>query len=114
MRKLGIVALGAAAAITLAGCASGGTGASDEGAEIRVWLVGTDTPDEARDYLKTHGSTVRDVMTRPVIGVRPSASLKQIARLLARRDIKRVPVLDAGRLVGIVSRADLVRQLAKG
>jgi N,N'-diacetylchitobiose transport system substrate-binding protein len=51
MRKLGIVALGAAAAITLAGCASGGSGASEEGAEIRVWLVGTDTPDEAREYL---------------------------------------------------------------
>ncbi|MEV1131503.1 extracellular solute-binding protein [Agromyces sp. NPDC049794] len=51
MRKLGIVALGAAAALTLAGCASGGEAASDEGAEIRVWLVGTDTPDEARDYL---------------------------------------------------------------
>ena len=54
MRKLGIVALGAAAALTLAGCAtSGGTDATEEGAEIRVWLVGTDTPDEARDYLKT-------------------------------------------------------------
>ena len=51
MRKLGIVALGAAAALTLAGCASGGSGASEEGAEIRVWLVGTDTPDEAREYL---------------------------------------------------------------
>lgn len=51
MRKLGIVALGAAAALTLAGCASGGDAASDEGAEIRVWLVGTDTPDEAREYL---------------------------------------------------------------
>ncbi|MGW4930080.1 extracellular solute-binding protein [Agromyces sp. NPDC004153] len=51
MRKLGIVALGAAAALTLAGCASGGSGASEENAEIRVWLVGTDTPDEARQYL---------------------------------------------------------------
>ena len=51
MRKLGIVALGAAAALTLAGCASGGSGAPEEGAEIRVWLVGTDTPDEARQYL---------------------------------------------------------------
>lgn len=77
------------------------------------WLLAL-AQSSARDYLKTHGTTVRDVMTRPVIGVRPSASLKQIARLLARRDIKRVPVLDAGRLVGIVSRADLVRQLAKG
>jgi N,N'-diacetylchitobiose transport system substrate-binding protein len=53
MRKLGIVALGAVAALTLAGCAAGGSGASgdEEGAEIRVWLVGTDTPDEAREYL---------------------------------------------------------------
>src|ERR671913_1175930 len=51
MRKLGIAALGAVAALTLAGCASGGTGASEEGAEIRVWLVGADTPQEARDYL---------------------------------------------------------------
>ena len=52
MRKLGIVALGAAAALTLAGCATTGSdAASEEGAEIRVWLVGTDTPDAARDYL---------------------------------------------------------------
>ena len=54
MRKLGIVALGAVAALTLAGCAAGGSGASgdDEAAEIRVWLVGADTPDAAREYLK--------------------------------------------------------------
>lgn len=55
MRKLSFVAIAAAAAITLAGCSGGGTTpAADEGAgDIRVWLVGTDTPDEARDYLKT-------------------------------------------------------------
>ncbi|WP_430647651.1 extracellular solute-binding protein [Agromyces sp. GXS1127] len=52
MRNLGIVALGAAAALTLAGCATtGGDAASDENAEIRVWLVGTDTPDAARELL---------------------------------------------------------------
>lgn len=55
MRKLSFVAVAAAAAITLAGCSGGGTPpAADEGpGDIRVWLVGTDTPDEARDYLKT-------------------------------------------------------------
>ena len=55
MRKLSFAAIAAAAAITLAGCAGGGaTPAADEGpADIRVWLVGTDTPQEARDYLKT-------------------------------------------------------------
>ncbi|TQK18904.1 carbohydrate ABC transporter substrate-binding protein (CUT1 family) [Microbacterium sp. SLBN-154] len=39
-------------AVVLAGCAGGtGSAGSDEGAEIRVWLVGADTPQEARDYL---------------------------------------------------------------
>ncbi|WP_437584254.1 extracellular solute-binding protein [Paramicrobacterium sp. CJ85] len=54
MRKTGIVALGAIAALALAGCSGSADGASgSDSAEIRVWLVGTDTPDEARDYLKT-------------------------------------------------------------
>jgi CBS domain-containing protein len=76
------------------------------------WLIAL-AQGAARDYLKTHGTTVRDVMTRPVIGVRPSASLKQVAKLLQKHRIKRVPVLVEGRVVGIVSRADLVRQLAR-
>lgn len=55
MRKLGIVALGAVAALALAGCAGGDTGttppAADSG-KITVWVVGGDTPDTARAYLK--------------------------------------------------------------
>lgn len=54
-KKFGALALLGASAVVLAGCAGGGETASDagstEGAEIRVWLVGTDTPQEARDYL---------------------------------------------------------------
>ncbi len=61
MKKLAFAAMGVAAALTLAGCSggaasSGGTGGGGGGgdeAEIRVWLNGTDTPDEAREYLKT-------------------------------------------------------------
>ncbi|WP_378145304.1 extracellular solute-binding protein [Cnuibacter sp. UC19_7] len=57
MRKkaLAVAAIGVSAALALAGCASSsGSGSADaEGANIRVWLVGSDTPDEARDYLKT-------------------------------------------------------------
>lgn len=53
MRKLGIVALGAAAALTLAGCSTGGGDEpSAESGSITVWLVGSDTPDDARAYLK--------------------------------------------------------------
>ncbi|MBB2975657.1 N,N'-diacetylchitobiose transport system substrate-binding protein [Microbacterium endophyticum] len=51
-KSLGAVALLGASALTLAGCAgSGSDTASADGAEIRVWLVGTDTPQDARDYL---------------------------------------------------------------
>ncbi|WP_374977314.1 extracellular solute-binding protein [Microbacterium trichothecenolyticum] len=55
-KTLGAVALIGASALVLAGCAGGGDNGggsgSEEGAEIRVWLVGTDTPQDARDYLK--------------------------------------------------------------
>jgi N,N'-diacetylchitobiose transport system substrate-binding protein len=53
-KTLGAVALIGASALVLAGCAggNGGGSGSEEGAEIRVWLVGTDTPQDARDYLK--------------------------------------------------------------
>jgi N,N'-diacetylchitobiose transport system substrate-binding protein len=59
MRKktLAVTALGISAALALAGCAGGSTSGGDDGgsdsADIRVWLNGTDTPDAARDYLKT-------------------------------------------------------------
>ena len=54
-KTLGALALLGASAIVLAGCAGGtgsGSSADAEGAEIRVWLVGADTPQDARDYLK--------------------------------------------------------------
>ncbi len=52
-KKLGAVALLGASAVVLAGCAGGGGGSPTTAgpAEIRVWLVGTDTPQDARDYL---------------------------------------------------------------
>ncbi len=53
-KKLGALALLGASAVVLAGCAGGGTGggSTPEAGEVRVWLVGTDTPKDARDYLK--------------------------------------------------------------
>jgi len=68
----------------------------------------------ADDYVKTHGRTAKDVMTRPVITVDEAADLKEVAGLLESRHIKRVPVLRDGKLVGIVSRADIIRGLIAG
>lgn len=74
----------------------------------------TDPGDEARDYVKSRGSKARDVMTGPVISVSSATSAADIADLMEKWRIKRVPVVRAGKLVGIVSRRDLVRGLAAG
>lgn len=66
----------------------------------------------AGEYLKTHGRIARDVMTRDVITVEEDAPIAEIARVMEKNHIKRVPVLKDGMLVGIVSRANIVRQVA--
>jgi len=57
---------------------------------------------------------VEDIMTREVVSVGELASLGEIAELMETRRIKRVPVLHDGKIVGIVSRADLLQVLASG
>lgn len=66
----------------------------------------------AREYVKAHGLQASDVMSRDVVSVRRDTPVGEIAALLERRRIKRVPVVEDGRLAGIVSRADLLRGLA--
>src|SRR5271167_3330611 len=66
----------------------------------------------AADYIKSHSGSVKDVMTRDVITVSDTTPVADIAVLLETNRIKRVPVLCDGKLVGIVSRANLVRALA--
>lgn len=67
---------------------------------------------EADDYVEAHGRTARDVMTTTVIAVAPATTLRQIADLFETRQLHRVPVVVDDRVVGVVSRADLVRALA--
>lgn len=64
------------------------------------------------DYVRSHGARARDLMSRRVISVAEDTPLAQIAALFERHHIGRVPVLRGERLVGIVSRADVVRAIA--
>jgi len=64
------------------------------------------------DYVKSHAVHAADVMTREVISVSEQEPVAAIAILLGEGRIKRVPVLRDGRLVGIVTRANLVQALA--
>jgi CBS domain-containing protein len=66
----------------------------------------------AAQYIKEHSRKVSDVMTREVITVKPETPLNDIATLLERNGIKRVPVVKDGKVVGIVSRANLLQALA--
>jgi len=66
----------------------------------------------AGDYIKSHSGKVKDVMTRNVLSVTETTPVADIALLLEANRIKRVPVVRDGKLVGIVSRANLVQALA--
>jgi CBS domain-containing protein len=66
----------------------------------------------AAEFVKAHGRQASDVMSADVITVSPDTELADIASLLEKRRIKRVPVVDGGRVVGIVSRANLLHGLA--
>jgi CBS domain-containing protein len=92
---------------------------AETGTERRVqrrrswWLDSVAAEEElARDYVKAHGRTVADIMTREVITAEETTDLADLAMLLETKRIKRVPVVSGGRLAGIVSRANLVRALA--
>jgi len=68
----------------------------------------------AAAYIKSHAKRVADIMTREVFSVEELATLGEIADLLETKHIKRVPVVHDGKIVGIVSRADLLKVLAGG
>ena len=70
------------------------------------------TAANAADYVRTHGRRTREVMTADVIAVTPETPMGEIADILETRRIKRVPVVRDGKLLGIVTRANLLRALA--
>ncbi len=77
------------------------------------WLrLLADKEERAEDYVKSHGRRADQVMTREVITVTEDAKLGDIAELLENRRIKRFPVVRDGKLVGIISRANLLHGLA--
>jgi CBS domain-containing protein len=76
-----------------------------------LWIVaGNGTL--ATEYAKAHARKVADVMTREVVTAAPDTPLSDIAALLEKRAIKRVPIVANDQLVGILSRANLVQAMA--
>jgi CBS domain-containing protein len=66
----------------------------------------------AAEYVKSHAPKVAEVMTREVITATPETPLREVATLLEKNGIKRVPIVKKRKVIGIVSRANLVQALA--
>lgn len=62
-------------------------------------------------YVRSHGVRAGDIMNRDVTSVAADASLAEVASILESREVRRLPVMLGEQLVGIVTRADLVRAL---
>jgi CBS domain-containing protein len=77
------------------------------------WAAGSKSAEEkAKAYTKAHGMKVADVMTRDVVTIGENEPLDRIAMLFESRGIKRAPVVRDGKVVGIVSRANLLQGVA--
>lgn len=86
----------------------------DDTLERRSWWMEALTPSGALalDYAKSHGRRVAEVMSSEVISASEDTPLWEIASILEKHRIKRVPIVKDGKLVGIVSRSNLIQALA--
>jgi len=66
------------------------------------------------DVVAKRGEKVKDIMSKDIISVNEETPVEEIANLFTTHKINRVPVLREKKLVGIVSRADIVRAIAMG
>ena len=80
----------------------------------RSWWLEMLSSDEALagEFVKANARKVADVMTRNVITANPETQISDIASLMEKSNIKRVPIVKDGKVVGIVSRANLLQALA--
>ncbi len=64
------------------------------------------------DYVKSHARKAKDIMSRQMVSVTEDTPARQLTSIFAARHIRRIPVLCDKQLVGVVTRADLIRALA--
>lgn len=83
------------------------------GVRQRAWWLEmvASTAELASQYVREHARKVKDVMSTNVTTVTESCPVGDIAEILERRKIKRVPVMRDGKIVGVVSRSNLIRAL---
>ncbi len=87
--------------------------AADADDERSWWMVNLASQEaEARDFIKVHGRTAQEVMTRNVVTLTEDMDVASVAHLLESNRIKRAPVVRGDKVVGIVSRSNLLQAVA--
>ena len=66
------------------------------------------------DIVAKKGKDVKAIMSKKVISIAEDTPVEEIAQLMTKHKIKRLPVMNGGKVVGIVSRADIVNAIAMG
>ncbi|HLZ01126.1 MAG TPA: CBS domain-containing protein [Bradyrhizobium sp.] len=67
---------------------------------------------EANEFIHQHGRKIGEVMTRDLVTVAEDTGLEELVSLMEKNDVKRLPVVRGERLVGIVTRANLLQAVA--
>ena len=77
-------------------------------------LAGIVSDGDLRALPSESGRCVQDVMSSPAVAATPEMPVRKLANLLRGRSVGCLPVLDEGRLVGIVTASDLLEQIGRG
>ena len=76
-------------------------------------IIYLETPHHFRERLEhMMGVTAQEIMTKPAVTIAPDAGIEKLAEVMVGRRMNPIPVVEAGRLVGIISRSDIIRLMA--
>jgi CBS domain-containing protein len=78
-------------------------------------IIYLETPQQFQERLENMlGVTAQEIMTEEPATIAPDATIEELSELMADREVNPIPVVENNRLVGIISRADIIRLMAEG
>jgi CBS domain-containing protein len=78
---------------------------------LNLIKLGKDYSEFKKELDRISKFTVKDVMSKEVVFINPDSDLFEAANIMDKYDVNRLPVIDDGKLIGVISRADLIKAL---
>lgn len=78
---------------------------------LNLVKMGKDFVDFKKDIERISKTEIKHMMSKIVVAIDPNADLFEAANIMEKNDVNRLPVIDNGKLIGIIARADLIRSL---